>query len=241
MLQFSAFSAKEVNCESVQTRRVNEMKKILLKTCRMDETTVIDSDDFVFQKTDETINEVYTDYNFLIQYLPRNMYEQYPKLVSIRYLFLVHILLVFTLVCAFFSVWYCSLLAVSKDNFQKLTKLRRIALNHNKLKVIQNDTFEDLVNLEWLFLDNNKIIIVDGQAFVSLVKLNVLSLGQNKCINMNFYGEAAIKNMPTAVNYICSSYENYEICQSKLKNENDIATSLEKSVKTKIENCKIKN
>lgn len=106
--------------------------------------TGIDASDFAFTTPDETITEIYADGNLNLKYLPLNIYEIYPNMIGI-------------------SFWYCSVVAVSKANFQKLSKIRRLALNQNRISVIENDTFEDLESLEWLLLDNNRITKIDGQ------------------------------------------------------------------------------
>jgi Leucine-rich repeat (LRR) protein len=120
------------------------MKRVLLKSCRIDLETGIDASDFAFTTPDETITEIYADGNLNLKYLPLNIYEIYPNMIGI-------------------SFWYCSVVAVSKANFQKLSKIRRLALNQNRISVIENDTFEDLESLEWLLLDNNRITKIDGQ------------------------------------------------------------------------------
>lgn len=76
---------KEVSCERVQTRRQIEMKRVLLKSCRIDLTTAIYSPDFVFANPDETISEIYADGNLNIKYLPLNIFEAYPNLLAISF------------------------------------------------------------------------------------------------------------------------------------------------------------
>lgn len=194
------------------------MMKILLKTCRIDVKTVIDTEDVFFEKSDENLNEIYADSNHNINFLPKNIYEKYPNLISM-------------------SIWYCSLESVSKDSFQRLTMLRRLALNYNQLKVIKTDTFEDLVNLEWLFLDNNKIVDVDGQAFVTLANLKILSLNNNICINAIYRTEEGIKSVTISVTDICSRFLTLPKCQVFVQKERDKGILLQKGVKQKLESC----
>lgn len=208
---------KEVDCEKIQTRRVSEMMRILLRTCRMDQDTIIDSKDFSLANADENITEIYTDANLNLKYLPVNIYEKYPNLISI-------------------SSWYCGLKSVSKDNFKGLTKLRRLAINQNRISIVENNTFEDLEALEWLYLDNNRIIQIDGQAIVPLINLKELTLFDNKCIGIGFFGDS-VKTAPKEITDICSRYLTFQQCDALLTSELERHTDLERVARETVENC----
>ena len=208
-----------MECEKTQTRRVNDVKRILLKTCRMDLTTVIDSTDFSYGKADEAITEIYTDGNLNIRYLPLNPNENYPNLISM-------------------SFWLCGVRSVSKSNFIKLSKLRRLALNQNRLSIIEDNTFEDLVALEYLYLDNNRIIQIDGQSMVPLKSLKHLDIYSNKCISTTFFGANQVATIPKTITEVCSSYVTFQACERMLNNENELKHSLEKNISAIIAYCK---
>jgi hypothetical protein len=76
---------QEVSCERIQTRRQIEIKRVLLKSCRIDLTTTISSAGYVFTDPDETVNEVYADGNLNIKFLPLRIHETYPNLLTMSF------------------------------------------------------------------------------------------------------------------------------------------------------------
>ena len=184
----------------------------------MDVTTIIDSTDFVYGEADITITEIYSDGNLNLKYLPLNPFEKYPNLLSM-------------------SFWLCGLRSVSKSNFEKLSKLRRLALNQNRLSIIEDNTFEDLAALEYLYLDNNRIIKIDGQSMVPLKSLRQLDIYSNKCISTTFFGKDQVATIPKMITEICSSYVTFQACEQMLNNEKELKYSLEQNISAMIKNC----
>jgi transposase-like protein len=68
-----------------------------------------------------------------IQFLPIKLYQSVPNLLLI-------------------DAGYCSVKAVSKENFEKLNKLEELWLYHNEITAISDGTFADLVSLRKISL-----------------------------------------------------------------------------------------
>lgn len=131
-------NTQQISCESVTTCTVNDIPD-LTQSCRIDSSTIINSDNFTFaSEVEEYIPEIFADENQEIQYLPNRIYEKFPNLLSL-------------------SIWHCALAVISKESLQKLTFMQRISFNYNNLTAINVDTFEDMTNLKWLMLDHNRI------------------------------------------------------------------------------------
>lgn len=141
----SVFSATEVTaafnrlvtCEKFESREVYGINTDL-QTCFMDGETIIDElGTMISSILKKSVTEVFFDRNKNIEFLPENIYEKFPNIVS-------------------YTAWDCALNSVSKVNFKSLSKLRRLALNNNKIQRIESDTFEDLKALELLMLSKRK-------------------------------------------------------------------------------------
>lgn len=193
---------------------------MILKTCRLDtyDKTEIDSPDSVLaSEVDEKMTEIFADDNRNIEFLPTNMHEKFPNLMSI-------------------SVWFCRLRNVSSTTFKNLKFLVRLALNGNFLENFDEGTFTDLVSLKYLYLDYNSFYNIDGNVFKPLVSLRMLILYGNTCINENF----GAKDFPDAfeeITTICSDNMNLEVCTNNLRYLKTETEFLEKTTRNKLETC----
>lgn len=166
---------------------MNEIN-LVLKTCALNSSTIINSTGFTIgSPLDETVLELYLDDNTKVKFLPHDIGGKFPNLESI-------------------SAWLCGLEAISKENFQELSKLRRLAINGNKIREISADTFEDLP-LEWLFLDNNMIQTLDVKLFEGLNRLQIVTLSANLCVDKDFHGEIQIAEMSKVITEKCAIRE----------------------------------
>lgn len=151
---------KNIFCENFDSREVGQIWKVV-KSCNMNELTVIKSDGFLIASPrDEDVEEMLFDKNEQIAFLPENTDKKFRNIVS-------------------YSAWTCSLKSISKIYFKNLVKLRRLALDMNKIETIDADTFEDLKSLQWLFLNNNKLATLKVEIFANLHRLIVLRLREN--------------------------------------------------------------
>ena len=94
-------------------------------------------------------------------YLPENIAESFPNLIQL-------------------SAKNSSLMTISKNDLNKLKKLRTLDLSENEIKTIEPEAFSDLVSLEELDLSNNQIEIINDNDVSSLTKLKSLDLNGNK-------------------------------------------------------------
>lgn len=202
------------------TRTINDIPRIVLKTCRMDtyDKTDIDSPDSVLSsEVDEDMTEIFADNNRNVEYLPTNIHEKFPNLLSM-------------------SFWYCNVRVVSNTTFKNLKFLIRLALNGNFLDHFDDGTFADLVNLKYLYLDYNRLDNIDGNVFKPLVSLRTLILYGNACINENF----GAKDFPDAfdeITTICRDNLNLQVCSNSLRYLKIETEFLSKTTKNKMENC----
>jgi hypothetical protein len=122
-------NTQQVGCEDVESRRIEDIGDELLRSCRMDEITVIDSADFTFSSdVDGEMSEIFATLNSKIEYLPIKIYEKFPNLLSL-------------------SFSDCGLKALTFDNLQGLTSMKRMKFSNNQIETIEIDTFKDLTRL----------------------------------------------------------------------------------------------
>ena len=85
-------------------------------------------------RTDSVIkNKIYFMKNNEIYFLPIGVHEKFPNLIN-------------------YSAQSCSILSISKKNFEKLRKLVRVELDENFISSIRSNTFEFLENLAYVTL-----------------------------------------------------------------------------------------
>lgn len=106
------------------------------KLCLMNNFTVIDSNDIEMTSRRNEIEEIVFTNNKNIKFLPIRMHQTFPNLREI-------------------IAYGCSIQNISRSNFDKLNRLRKLILENNHLETIKSDTFRDLLRLEELSLGNS--------------------------------------------------------------------------------------
>jgi Leucine-rich repeat (LRR) protein len=200
--------AQQIDCEGIQNRRIDDIGDELLKACRMDETTVIDSTNFTLSSEyDEEMTEMYGNLNKKIEHLPENIYENFPKLISLGF-------------------ESCSLRTVTVKSLRRLTLMKKINFGYNRITTIAIDAFEDLKNLQYLYLNSNRIKTMNGDVLKPLVHMFFLDLSDNACIDgdFGFYVEDYLEHVAEIVSQNCLIYEEYCVCKENL-------IALEKNIK----------
>lgn len=115
--------AMDVKCE-----------KVTEKSCFMQNLTAIDSLGFTISSPrDETLEVLRLYDNKKIQFLPEEVYKQFPNLFM-------------------YKAYNCSIKEVSKINFKLLPKLRLLDLSRNQIERIESNTFEDLAAVQMISL-----------------------------------------------------------------------------------------
>lgn len=123
------------SCESITSS--NSWKSFgSYQTCKMDSTTVINSNRFIITTTDPSVQNLYFSKNTNVKFLPENIAEKFHKLIILM-------------------AQECSIKTISRKNFHGLKKLRGLTLRGNQIEKIESDTFRDLVSLEKLSLCND--------------------------------------------------------------------------------------
>lgn len=124
--------AKEISCEKVNY--MNWWTFVgTVKTCFMDKTTTIDEPEATISKRDESIKGLEFSKNKNIFHLPDNVAGSFPNLEE-------------------YNADFCSLIEITKRNFNGLVRLKELSLYKNQIENIADDTFEGLVALENLWL-----------------------------------------------------------------------------------------
>lgn len=70
--------------------------------------------------------------------------------------------------------------AITRNDFESLTKLKEIALYGNQINEIPANCFDDLINLRKLSLSNNRIKYLPNEVFHRLPNLNEVYISRNK-------------------------------------------------------------
>lgn len=111
------------------------------KTCLMNVTTAIVSigSQIAVNEDQETKTLIFHG-NKKIYFLPKNIYRNFPDLIEI-------------------DASKCSIKIVSRENFKKLEKLKKLSLQNNEIEKVQKNSFEDLLSLEVLDLRKNFCLI----------------------------------------------------------------------------------
>lgn len=104
------------------------------KCCQMNLETNIESNDVsVSWPRDDTIELIWLTGNRKIEYLPVEVYRNFPKL-------------------GFYWAGHCAIKEISKKNFEQLKSLKWAALQDNQIEKISSNTFEGLDELRQVFL-----------------------------------------------------------------------------------------
>jgi len=129
---------KEISCEE---RNVNAKKEIA--TCNINLSAIIDFPGYrITSNRNETIETMRFESNKRIQFLPVSSNDKFPNLAVI-------------------DACNCSIQSISKENFNNLTKLKKILLSYNEISEISNETFEGLASLEEISLGEFSINSAD--------------------------------------------------------------------------------
>lgn len=106
------------------------------KCCQMNLETKIESNDVaVSWPRDDTIELIWLTGNRRIEYLPVEVYRNFPKI-------------------GFYWAGHCAIKEISKKNFEQLKSLKWAALQDNQIEKISSNTFEGLDELRQVFLGN---------------------------------------------------------------------------------------
>jgi hypothetical protein len=128
--------AKEIKCERMG-QSYDISSKSWISTCFIDKTTTIDSMNDTVLESEIYNTSVLSFYgNMRISYLPNTISKAFSKL-------------------EFYDASYCSIKALSKNNFLGLNMVSYLGLKRNKIQEIYSDTFEDLKYLKKLELGKN--------------------------------------------------------------------------------------
>lgn len=118
---FEEFDSIEVVCES--------FKDFRREFCDMRQKTIINASNFVIgDLQDEEVEGIFFEGNMNIEYLPYKIYMQFPNLQS-------------------YWAKQCAIKQISKENFEKLIRLKEIDLEFNQIQKISGNTFQGLESL----------------------------------------------------------------------------------------------
>lgn len=186
-------------CEEVPSRHLYAAKGA---ACFMRFIAINSTDFLITSPRNELFVVFFARYNKKLQYLPSNLGEKFPNLLSL-------------------FADGCSIEELSKENFKGLNKLNYLELSDNQIETINDDVFEytpeikgidlgeqwsDLNNCvnHWKFhqIGSNKIKKINGRAFASLELTSVVLRG-NECIDELFSSDGAIAKLPRIVTEKC--------------------------------------
>jgi Leucine-rich repeat (LRR) protein len=88
------------------------------------------------QGSDKTVGALILQNNYNVKFLPIVIFMNFPEIEYI-------------------NADGCLIKWVSFDNFVKLSKLKRLSLNSNQIRIIEDGTFKDLKSLEVLNLSES--------------------------------------------------------------------------------------
>lgn len=131
---------KTISCERIGNGD-NWVRVGRARTCTMKVTTTIESEEFVITPADSSVIALSFADSKKIKCLPINVDDTFINLAG-------------------YFASDSSLKAVSKINFQNLTKLRYLGLHNNEIEKIDGDTFEDLTSLEEIRLRKCSLLII---------------------------------------------------------------------------------
>lgn len=130
---FDEFDFEEILCERFDDFELDEY-------CVMTGKTAINTTNFVIAEVrDEEVQGIDFDENERIEYLPYKIYKQLPNIAR-------------------YTAKKCSIIEITKENFEKLNKFRMVLLDANRIRKIFGNTFEGLKSLS--FVNLGKVLFV---------------------------------------------------------------------------------
>lgn len=182
-------AAKDLVCENFELSTwINHGDIKNIKTCFMKTSTLTiikTPGSSIASPRDESVEGINLSGNRNVRFLPENVVEKFPNLIS-------------------YDARFSSIEFISKTNFKDLSKLVKVYLETNLIKSIGDNTFEDLTELQYLslsmtlnnlhlwnkkvlsFLDDNRIQEMNGVIFNKNPKLSHVYLHGNDCIDEDF-------------------------------------------------------
>lgn len=149
--------------------KVSAHERLELKTC-ITEVDEVEDANFTIQQfsnsTDTTTSAFIMDEKLGVKFLPSNLFRVFPELKVI-------------------VVLYSSVTSVEENNFNGLSKLKKLLLESNKIEHVAVKAFVDLVSLEYLKLNYNKIQFFEENTFVSLKALKELYFSGNNIASLH--------------------------------------------------------
>lgn len=136
----SCIQGDQINCTDISVETYRS-----LKTCRMPLCSINSTGVTISSQIDDHMTKIIFEYNKKVFYLPEKVHEVYPNL-------------------EIYSAGSCSIVAISKNNFEKLTKLKELNLEFNNIERIPDDVFTDLFSLEGIFLGEKTLWIMSYSA-----------------------------------------------------------------------------
>lgn len=103
--------------------------------CELEFGTHIEAHDYTFMvdMKNVAVELLVISHQLEVDFLPVSVHESFPDL-------------------KFYSVRYTPVKKISKKNFEKMSELKLLILDHNQIEVIKSNTFEDLISLELIFI-----------------------------------------------------------------------------------------
>ncbi len=149
---------------------------------------------FSFSGTQEQKQITLIKFSFIgrVAHLPRNLFEEFPKLNDLQ----IWNSDIQILRNNFFKPEFSKLqkLELNSDEikiidetaFKYLTNLKNIHLDRNKIKSLPAKVFQNNHKLKWIFIEYNKIKQIHPETFKNLNQLKEIYLWQNVCTNETF-------------------------------------------------------
>ena len=137
-------------------------------------TEAIQSEDCAIDaKEDSAVEEFKMANNDKIRFLPQNVAEKFPELLT-------------------YGAHNCTIKFLNGKHFRNLRKLELLNLYGNQIENIASDTFKDLTSLKELNLRDNKIQFLSSRVFHSQENLIKLYLDKNE---IEFLSERIFENL----------------------------------------------
>jgi Leucine-rich repeat (LRR) protein len=124
-------SLSTTTCDEIEMQRLKDVGN--QRSCVKQSSPITSPDLFFVDPTESNITVFYFFRNKQLFYLPVQVYKAAPNLLMI-------------------DAPYSEIKAISKKNFEKLTKLEFLWLHFNKIATIPPETFADLVSLKKISL-----------------------------------------------------------------------------------------
>lgn len=161
-------------------------------------------------------------YNQNVKYNPHGYMDQFPNLLT-------------------FVVGYSNLQFVRRSDFTGAGQLRMVYFPGNTFHTLTSDTFMDLKNVRRLVLNHNKIRTVGSKLLLPMTKLHLALFAGNDCINTNYTGIAQIEKLKLDLLEHCYD-ETLEIPtmeEQKLNEANDKIINLQQKMSFLEEHIKL--